>query len=78
MFSVYSHKVSQKFPISFQSLPYDGQLSLEILKFEVNLRNLQRTLQIACQKFCEMHGKEAEEVKIWWNPQVRIKQDLWL
>jgi len=44
----------------------------------VNLRNLQRTLQIACQKFCEMHGKEAEEVKIWWNPQVRIKQDLWL
>ena len=47
--------IPTKFGVKFQSSPFDWQLCKEILKFEVNLWNLQRTSQIACQKFCEMH-----------------------
>ena len=50
-------KFSAKFPSSFQSLPLDWELHIEILKVEANVWNLQQTSQITCKKFSEMHCK---------------------
>ena len=76
-------KFGLKFPSSFQSLPFDWQLRIEIPNFEANLWNLQRTSQIACQKFCEVHCKQHllhqvhkrnESLKQEWNShQLRAK-----